>query len=94
MPDRDRLSGGCVRRRANGCTGRDGAVRLDVTRDTWVSEVGAEADGNNGGASRLKLKSIQEMSLIDVDPAPLRGPGDHGGDAAPEAGRRRSRCGG
>jgi hypothetical protein len=48
-------------------------VRLDVTRDTWVSEVGAEADGNNGGASRLKLKSIQEMSLIDVDCARLKG---------------------
>jgi hypothetical protein len=48
-------------------------MRLEVTRDTWVSEVGPEADGNNGGASRLKLKGIQEMSLIDVDPAPLRG---------------------
>ena len=52
---------------------RDAPVRLEVVRDTWVSEVGSEADGNNGGASRLKLKSIQEMSLIDVDPAPLRG---------------------
>jgi len=40
-----------------------------VSRDTWVSEVGQEADGNNGGAPRLKLKSIQEMTLIDVDPA-------------------------
>ncbi len=48
-------------------------LRLEVTRDTWVSDVGREADGNNGGASRLKLKSIQEMTLIDVDPAPLRG---------------------
>ena len=52
---------------------RDAPVRLEVLRDTWVSEAGSEADGNNGGASRLKLKSIQEMSLIDVDPAPLRG---------------------
>ncbi|HZW31709.1 MAG TPA: hypothetical protein VFF52_13435, partial [Isosphaeraceae bacterium] len=49
------------------------ALRLDVTRDTWVSNVGREIDGNNGGASRLKLKSIQEMSLVDVDAAPLRG---------------------
>jgi hypothetical protein len=48
-------------------------VRLEVTHDTWVSEVGSEADGNNGRAPRLKLKSIQEMSLIDIDPAPLRG---------------------
>ena len=44
-----------------------------MTRDTWVSEVGAEADGNNGGASRLKVKGYQEMALIDVDPAPLKG---------------------
>ncbi|MGC1720438.1 MAG: hypothetical protein WA746_15755 [Isosphaeraceae bacterium] len=46
-------------------------TRLEVSRDTWVSEVGQEADGNNGGAPRLKLKSIQEMTLIDVDLAPL-----------------------
>ncbi len=48
-------------------------VRLDVTRDTWFSSVGAEEDGNNGGAPRLKLKSHQEMSLVDFDVAPLRG---------------------
>jgi hypothetical protein len=49
------------------------SLRLDVTRDTWVSEVGREADGNNGAAPRLKLKSIQEMTLLDFDPAPLKG---------------------
>lgn len=48
-------------------------VKLAVTRDTWFSNVGPEADANLGGAPRLKLKSIQEMSLIDIDPAPLRG---------------------
>jgi Domain of unknown function (DUF4091) len=48
-------------------------VRLEVTRDAWISEVGREADGNNGGATRLKLKSIQEMSLLDFDPKPLLG---------------------
>ncbi len=48
-------------------------VRLTVTRDAWVSEVGREADGNNGGAARLKLKSIQEMSLVDIDARPLVG---------------------
>ena len=48
-------------------------VRAPVTRDNWVSNVGPEADGNNGGAPRLKLKSCQEMSLIDIDPAPLKG---------------------
>jgi hypothetical protein len=49
------------------------AVRLSATRDIWFSNVGEEADGNNGGAGRLKLKSIQEMSLIDFDTSPLRG---------------------
>jgi hypothetical protein len=44
-----------------------------VTRDTWFSNVGPEADGNQGGAPRLKLKSYQEMSLIDVDITPLKG---------------------
>lgn len=53
--------------------GTSRSLRLEMTRDAWVSEVGREADGNNGAASRLKLKSIQEMSLIDIDPAPLRG---------------------
>ena len=48
-------------------------VRVAVTRDTWLSHVGTEADGSNGGATRLKLKSNQEMSLIDIDPAALRG---------------------
>ncbi len=48
-------------------------IRLDVTRDTWLSNVGPEADGSNGGAPRLKAKSIQEMSLIDVDTSRLKG---------------------
>ena len=48
-------------------------LRLDVTRDAWVSDVGPEGDGNNGGAARLKLKSIQEMSLVDIDASPLVG---------------------
>lgn len=53
--------------------GPDDEVRLSVARDTWFSNVGSEADANLGGAGKLKLKSIQEMSLVDVDPAPLRG---------------------
>ncbi len=48
-------------------------VRLPVTRDTWVSDVGSESEGNNGGAPRLKIKSFQELSLLDFDPARLRG---------------------
>lgn len=49
------------------------SIRLEATRDTWVSEVGREADGNNGGSPRLKFKSIQEMALLDVNASPLRG---------------------
>ena len=51
----------------------DSSVRLPIARDTWFSNVGGEADANVGGSPRLKLKSIQEMALVDVDPAPLRG---------------------
>jgi hypothetical protein len=47
--------------------------RIEITRDTWVSEVGREADGNNGASPRLKLKSIQEMTLLDLDARSLRG---------------------
>lgn len=54
-------------------TARTETVRLPVTRDTWFSGVGEEAAGNNGGASQLKLKSYQEMSLVDVDVTPLGG---------------------
>ena len=32
-------------------------VRLPVTRDTWFSNVGAEADCNTGGSGRLKLRT-------------------------------------
>ncbi len=49
------------------------AVRVPVTRDTWFSNVGAEADCNLGGAIQLKLKANQEMSLIDIDAKALRG---------------------
>lgn len=51
----------------------ESTLRLPVVRDTWFSAVGSEADCNLGGSSRLKLKSIQEMSLVDLDPAPLKG---------------------
>jgi hypothetical protein len=48
-------------------------IRLPVTRDTYFSTVGREAAGNLGGSPRLKLKSIQEMSLVDFDPSSLKG---------------------
>jgi hypothetical protein len=50
----------------------DGLV-LPVTRDLWLSNVGDEANGNNGGAPSWKLKSNQEMTLFDIDPKPLQG---------------------
>src|SRR6185369_3913788 len=48
-------------------------VRVPVTRDTWVSSEASEREGNNGGDFRIKTKGIQELSLLDIDPAPLRG---------------------
>ncbi len=48
-------------------------LKLPVTRDTYFSNVGAESDGNLGGAPKLKVKSIQEMTLVDIDPEPLLG---------------------
>lgn len=52
---------------------RGEAIRVPVTRDTWFSNFGHEADCNLGGAGKLKLKSNQEMSLIDIDAKPLCG---------------------
>lgn len=48
-------------------------VRVDIARDTWLSNYSTENHGSNGAAPRLKLKSIQELSLIDFQPGPLRG---------------------
>lgn len=48
-------------------------IRVEVTRDTWVSAYGEEATGNNGGDARLKTKGTQELILLDFDPQPLRG---------------------
>jgi len=53
--------------------GRAEELKVPITRDLWVSSVGDEKDGNNGGSHGIKLKSIQEMTLIDFDPAPLKG---------------------
>lgn len=45
--------------------------RVEVSRDAWISAFPSEQAGNNGAASRLKLKGIQEFFLIDFDPASL-----------------------
>ncbi|NJL32288.1 MAG: hypothetical protein HC898_12100, partial [Phycisphaerales bacterium] len=52
-------------------------VHLPVTRDTWVSSYQQhdqdERPANLGGEPRLKLKGIQEMTLLDVAPDALQG---------------------
>jgi len=48
-------------------------IRCQVTKDTWISSVGKEKIGSNGGARRLKVKGQQEYSLVDIDPSVLRG---------------------
>jgi hypothetical protein len=48
-------------------------VRVEVSRDAWISAFPTEQEGNNGGASKLKLKGTQEFFLIDFDPAKFKG---------------------
>jgi hypothetical protein len=48
-------------------------VTVPVTRDTWVSAVGTEREGNNGASPRIKLKGIQEFCLVDGDFSALKG---------------------
>lgn len=48
-------------------------LRVEVTRDLWISSFSSEREGNNGASPKLKLKGIQEFFLIDFDPTPLRG---------------------
>ena len=49
------------------------SVKCPVTRDTWVSAVGNEKIGNNGGAKKFKVKGQQEYFLFDIDPSHLKG---------------------
>ena len=47
--------------------------RIEIARDTWFSGVGREANCNTGASQQCKVKSIQEMTVLDFDPTPLRG---------------------
>ena len=47
--------------------------RYEVTRDTGISSVGREKNGNCGASWKLKLKGQQEFILFDIDPSDLRG---------------------
>jgi len=48
-------------------------IRVDVSRDTWLSSYVKEVEGNNGGSGKLKLKGHQEFFLIDFDPTKFKG---------------------
>ncbi len=48
-------------------------VRLEVTRDLWISSYEKEREASNGASPKLKLKGIQEFFLIDFDPTPIQG---------------------
>ena len=48
-------------------------MRLEVTRDLWLSAYPKEQEGNNGKSPKLKLKGTQEFFLIDLDTSKLRG---------------------
>lgn len=48
-------------------------VNCPVTKDTWISTVGAESKTNGGKSPKIKLKVLQEFALIDFDVALLKG---------------------
>lgn len=48
-------------------------LRVEFSRDLWISAYKSEREGSNGASPKLKLKGIQEFFLCDLDPAPLRG---------------------
>jgi hypothetical protein len=58
---------------ASGQTSSEGWVRVDIARDTWLSNYPSEQSGSNGAAPRLKLKSNIEISIIDFQPGALKG---------------------
>ena len=48
-------------------------IRVEVSRDAWLSSYVKEVEGNNGGSGKLKLKGHQEFFLIDFDPTKFKG---------------------
>ena len=51
----------------------NGMIKCPINRDVSISSVGMEKIGNNGISSQMKLKSIQEYILCDVDIKGLKG---------------------
>ena len=70
-------------RAAQPAAGED--VRLPVTRDTWFSNVGAEADGNNGGSPQAQAEVVSRRCPWSTSTRRRCGAGS--------SGRRRSTCG-
>ena len=48
-------------------------VRVEITRDTWLSTIGDEKFGSGGADTRFKIKGQQEYGLFDIDPEALKG---------------------
>lgn len=47
-------------------------TKIPINKDVWVSSIGHEKYGNNGGVTRWKLKGIQEFTLFDADLSSLK----------------------
>ncbi|GMV81831.1 MAG: hypothetical protein AMXMBFR7_30150 [Planctomycetota bacterium] len=48
-------------------------IKLEATRDTWLSSDSQEVNMNMGGAKHLKMKGYQEYALLDFDVSKLKG---------------------
>ena len=48
-------------------------VRFSVSRDVWISAYPGEENYNMGASSKLKLKGIQDMAVLDFDLSELQG---------------------
>lgn len=48
-------------------------LRVEVSRDAWLSAYPKEDEGNNGGSGKLKLKGNQEFFLVDFDASKFKG---------------------
>ena len=48
-------------------------VRIDISRDVWISSYPTEVEGNNGASPKLKFKGVQELALMDIDITALKG---------------------
>ena len=48
-------------------------LRVDVSRDTSISSYPSETEFSRGASPKLKFKGVQELSLLDIDVAALKG---------------------